>query len=235
MAGPGRKPDGAATEAARQVDDPLSTLRGSAPSKVRSERTVTGDHRRGKADQVSEPAGGVVESAADADLVERSKNGDRKAFERLYHANLNRVFALCLRMTADESAAEELTQQTFIRAWERLGTFRGDSAFSTWLHRIAANLVKESWRSRKRRHDRVRPVADLTAYDVGREDGRPAARIALERAISDLPDGARTALVLYDVEGYKHREIADMLGVTVGTVKSQVHRARRLLRETLEG
>lgn len=183
---------------------------------------------------MTETAGGAVASESFGDLVERSREGDRKAFERLYRQNVDRVFALCLRMTADEGMAEELTQQTFIRAWERLGTFRGESAFSTWLHRIAANLVKESWRSRKRRHDRVRPVADLTAYDVGREEGRPAARIALERAIADLPDGARTALVLYDVEGYKHREIAEMLGVAVGTVKSQVHRARRLLRETLE-
>lgn len=191
------------------------------------------DQGGGKADEVGEPEPNAVVEGDSRDLVERSRNGDRRAFERLYRSNVERVYALCLRMTADEAAAEELTQQTFIRAWERLGTFRGDSAFSTWLHRIAANFVKESWRSEKRRRDRVLSVPDVTAHDVGREDGLPAERVALERAIAELPEGARTALVLYDIEGYRHREVAEMLGVTVGTVKSQVHRARRLLRERL--
>lgn len=182
---------------------------------------------------MGDPEPNVAVERDSRDLVERSRNGDRRAFERLYRRNVERVYALCLRMTADEAAAEELTQQTFIRVWERLGTFRGDSAFSTWLHRVAANLVKESWRSEKRRRDRVLSVPDLTAHDVGREDGLPVERVALERAIAELPEGARTALVLYDIEGYRHREVAEMLGVTVGTVKSQVHRARRLLRERL--
>lgn len=178
----------------------------------------------------------VTRSTAESDpegLVFRARNGDTRAFERLYRENVDHVHALCLRMTADADRAEELTQEAFVRAWQRLDSFRGDSRFSTWLHRLAANVVKEAWRSSKRRESRNEVAADLMGLHEHHGDGVPEARIALERAVARLPDGARMVFVLYDVEGYKHREIAEMTGTAVGTVKAQLHRARRLLREEL--
>lgn len=176
----------------------------------------------------------VTRSTADPEgTVLRAQNGDVRAFERLYRENVDRVYGLCLRMTADADRAEELTQEAFVRAWERLDSFRGDSRFSTWLHRLAANVVKESWRSSDRRASRNEVAADRMGLHELHGDGVPETRIALERSVAKLPDGARMVFVLYDVEGYKHREIAEMTGKAVGTVKAQLHRARRLLREEL--
>ena len=169
-------------------------------------------------------------AAADVDLAAR---GDRRAFERLYHANVDRVYSVCVRMTGDRATAEELTQDVFVRAWEKLALFRGESAFSTWLHRLAVNVVLTARKSAGRR----------TAHAGGGDDvidatpGRPLAtgdRMDLEAAIAQLPPGARRVFVLHDVEGYKHEEIAEQLGVTAGGSKAQLHRARMLLREALQ-
>ena len=169
------------------------------------------------------------------DLVQRAQDGDLEAFRELYRENAGRVYAVCLRMAADAGRAEELTQEVFVRAWEKLGHFRGESAVASWLHRVAVNVVLESWRSEQRREARVQPAGDLSQFAGIPSPGlAPEERIDLERAIASLPPGARTVYVLHDVEGYRHREIAKLTGSAVGTSKAQLHRARRLLMEALE-
>lgn len=167
------------------------------------------------------------------DAVERARQGDTAAFEQLYRDNVRRIYALCMRMTGNPEEAEELTQEAFIRAWERLGTFRGDAAFSTWMHRLAANVVLGHRRSEARRRDRVVGQEDLSYHRDRVERAHKGARVDLEEAIAELPDGAREIFVLYDIEGYRHKEIAEMLGIATGTTKAQLHRARKLLREAL--
>ncbi len=172
------------------------------------------------------------QTALPTELVRRARQGDRRAFEALYRANVGRIYALCLRMSGERTRAEELCQGAFVRAWEKLDGFRGDAAFSTWLHRLAVNHVLGDRRSGLRRLARVVPVEDPEAAATGRT---PPAGIGLdlERAIATLPTGARLTFVLHDVEGYAHPEIAQLLGVTVGTSKAQLSRARKLLREVL--
>jgi RNA polymerase sigma-70 factor (ECF subfamily) len=168
--------------------------------------------------------------------VARATRGDRQAFERLYRQHVNRIFSLCARMLGDRTRAEELTQDAFVRAWEKLGQFRGDSAFGTWLHRLAVNVVLNDRQSESRRRgrqdDSVEDVDTMAHGDV-RADVPPGLSIDLERAIAGLPPGARKVFVLHDVEGYTHDEIGEMLGVTAGGCKAQLHRARLLLRERL--
>jgi RNA polymerase sigma-70 factor (ECF subfamily) len=167
-------------------------------------------------------------------LVRRAQAGEILAFEDLYRQHVGRVHALCLRMSRSGTEAEELTQRTFVRAWEKLGSFRAESKLSTWLHRIAVNVVLEDRRSRERRESRIIPEdpSDLersAAAPPGGEEARD-----LENAIRSLPPAARLVFVLHDIEGYKHREIARLTGRATGTCKAQLHRARRLLREALE-
>lgn len=167
-----------------------------------------------------------------ATLVERAQRGERGAFESLYHEHVGRVHALCLRMSGDPSRAEELTQDVFVRAWSRLSGFRGDAAFGTWLHRIAVNAVLQKRRSDRRREQRVE-TREMLEHEAPVTRERPMDRLELERAVAALPEGARAVFLLHDVHGYKHHEIADMMGIAVGTTKAQLHRARRLLREAL--
>ena len=169
------------------------------------------------------------------DLVQRAQDGDLEAFRELYRENAGRVYAVCLRMAADAGRAEELTQEVFVRAWKKLGHFRGESAVASWLHRVAVNVVLESWRSEQRREARVQSAGDLSQLaGIPAPRLAPEERIDLERAIASLPPGARMVYVLHDVEGYRHREIAKLTGSAVGTSKAQLHRARRLLMEALE-
>jgi RNA polymerase sigma-70 factor (ECF subfamily) len=168
-----------------------------------------------------------------SDLVERARAGDKSAFERLYREHADRVHGLCLRLTGDVVRAEEHTQDTFVNAWHRLSGFRGDASFSSWLHRIAVNSILQARRSEKRRRARVQSADPAALESMGRA-ARAGLGIDLERAIASLPEGARSVFILHDVEGYKHSEIAEMAGTAVGTVKAQLHRARRLLRERLE-
>jgi RNA polymerase sigma-70 factor (ECF subfamily) len=165
----------------------------------------------------------------------RAASGDRDAFARLYQAHAPRVFALCARMTADRALAEELTQDAFVRAWEKLPLFRGESSFGTWLHRLTVNLVLNHRDADGRRRRHQAPDDDGAALD--RAAARPHApgdRMDLEQAIAALPPGARRVFVLYDVEGYQHEEIARLLGITSGGSKAQLHRARMLLRAALQ-
>jgi RNA polymerase sigma-70 factor (ECF subfamily) len=162
--------------------------------------------------------------------VARARSGDLGAFEDLYRRHVGRIYGLCLRMTADPTRAEDHTQETFVRAWQKLDTFRGETGFPAWLGRVAINVVRSAWRSGGRREERERametpgPTAVLAT---------PAPALDLERAIAGLPARAREVFVLHDVEGYRHDEVAGLLDVTVGTSKSQLHRARKLLREAL--
>jgi DNA-directed RNA polymerase specialized sigma24 family protein len=172
-------------------------------------------------------AGGVAGVDDDRSDVAAAAGGDRRAFERLYRRHGQRVFALCVRMTADRALAEELVQDVFVRVWHKLGTFRGDAAFSTWLHRVAVNVVLG------------RPTPPAAAADdtaLAEAAARPVPvgdRLDLEAAIATLPEGARRVFVLHDVEGYTHEEIGGLLGITAGGSKAQLHRARLLLRTAL--
>jgi RNA polymerase sigma factor (sigma-70 family) len=171
--------------------------------------------------------------AVEGELVRRAQTGDREAFDALYAASAGRVYALLLRLCADSAYAERLTQDTFVTAWLRLATFRADSRFTSWLHRIAVNTLLQDQRASGRREARTLSVPPELLEHAGAPPGTDL-RLDLERAIASLPPGARLALVLHDVEGYTHDEIAGMSGVTAGTVKSQLHRARRLLQQRLE-
>jgi len=176
-------------------------------------------------------------AVGDDGLVDRARKGDVDAFEQLYRLHAGRVYSLCLRLAADPVVARELTQDTFVRAWEALPRFRADASITTWLHRIAVNAMLERRRSERRRTARVSLVDDedegeaqiagvVLAPDV-------ATAIDLERAIGALPPGVRRAFVLHDVEGYTHEEIATMTGLAAGTLRAQLHRARQLLMRAL--
>lgn len=169
-----------------------------------------------------------------SDLARRAQAGDEAAFEALYREHAGRVFALCLRLSGDRTRAAELVQDVFVRCWERLGSFRGESAFGTWLYRLTVNVVWMAGRGDRRREARVKPVEDPGAHEPHREAPAPGLSLDLERAIAALPAGAREVFVLYDIEGYQHGEIARMTGIAVGTSKAQLFRARRLLRERLD-
>jgi RNA polymerase sigma-70 factor (ECF subfamily) len=185
--------------------------------------------------------GGTIPAATPEDrrreegpLVRRAQDGDMAAFERLYRDHVGRVFAVCLRLSGDAALAEELAQEAFVRAWQKLGSFRGESAFSSWLYTLAVNTALSERRSRRRRTSRVFATDDLSVFDAPGRPPRPEHGFDLERAVAELPPGARAVLVLHDVEGYKHHEIAEMTGIAEGTSKAQLHRARRLLREALK-
>jgi len=179
----------------------------------------------------------VPDSAGDEpELVRRATGGDVQAFEALYHRHVGRVYAVCLRMCDDRERARELAHDAFVRAWERLSTFRGDSAFGTWLHRLAVNQVLETLRGERRRRAREvaageddegeAPTLRMVRHDEG-------LRMDLEEAIRRLPPNARQVFVLHEVEGYRHEEIARSMGTAEGTVRAHLHRARRLLMEFL--
>lgn len=169
----------------------------------------------------------------DRELARRAADGDVRALERLYRRHVDRVYALCLRMTADERRAEELTQDVWVRVWRKVDGYRGDAAFTTWLHTLTANLVRDRGRARTRRRGREELTDRPGRHDDGREPRPVEDRLDLEAAIRRLPDRARQVFVLHDVEGYRHAEIAEMLGVAEGTSKAHLFRARQKLRSEL--
>lgn len=166
-------------------------------------------------------------------LVRRVQAGDVDAFEPLYRQHVDRVYALCLRMSRDPVEAGELTQDVFVRCWERIESFRGESRFGTWLHRVAVNVVLEHGRSRDRRESRVVPAEEPALLESGGIVGSHETRMDLDDAIRRLPPKARTVFILHDIEGFRHREIAQLTGSAPGTMRAQLHRARRLLMEAL--
>lgn len=175
-------------------------------------------------------------SANETNWVKRAQAGDRLAFEQLYRSHCDRIYALCWRMCGgDRALAEDMVQESFVRAWNKLGLFKGDSKFATWLHRLTVNVVLSDRRIRVKRLQRERELgADLERVLVGDRDVFSGLRTDLEAAIAGLPERARTVLVLYDIEGYQHNEIAEMTGMAVGSSKAQLHRARKLVREVLK-
>ncbi|MBW8895824.1 MAG: RNA polymerase sigma factor, partial [Acidobacteria bacterium] len=166
-----------------------------------------------------------------ADDVALAAAGDVSAFERVYQAHLPRVHSLVRRMTGGRDT-DEVTQDVFVRVWQKLGTFRGDSAFSTWLHRLAVNVVIERFRAETLRRQRIREGDDIFDTIAAPLRSRDLS-MDFEAALAKLPDGAREIFVLHDVEGHKHHEIASLLDISVGTSKAQLHRARMMLRRHL--
>lgn len=176
-----------------------------------------------------------AENGKTPDVVRRAQTGDADAFEVIYREHSARVYALCLRLSGGSGAdASDLMQDVFIRAWRGIGSFRGDCAFSSWLHRLAVNVMLETARGDKRRTARVLVMEDPDVIGAQSASVTPDLRMDLEDAIARLPRGARMAFVLHDIEGYRHDEIAEQLGIAVGTVKAQLHRARKLLIRALE-
>lgn len=165
-------------------------------------------------------------------FIARAQRSDTAAFEALYRMHVGKVYGLCLRMTGNASEAEDCTQDAFIQAWQKLDRFRGDSAFATWMHRVAVNTVLGRMRRSKREHDRLQAAADLqpevatNSNNGGLED--------LQQAIDTLPRGARHVFVLHAVYGFSHEETGSMLGIASGTSKAQLHRAKRLLASQLD-
>ncbi len=187
-----------------------------------------------RAGQMDGEAMALAADVADDELrwVEAAQAADPRAFEKLYRANVDRVYGLCLRMTGNVSEAEDCTQEAFIQAWHKIDKFRGESAFSTWMHRVAVNVVLGRMRKSKREQDRIRAVSDVAPpRETMADDGELR---DLEQAINELPSGARHVFVLHAVYGYSHGETGDMLGIAEGTSKAQLSRARRLLAQQLE-
>jgi len=170
--------------------------------------------------------------AEEAGWITRARQADTRAFESLYRMHVDRVYGLCLRMTGNVSEAEDCTQEAFIQAWNKLNKFRGDSAFGTWLHRIAVNTVLGRMRKSKREQDRIQLVADTSTPPVTVADTGELRD--LSEAVDRLPEGARHVFVLYAIYGYSHDEAGRMLGIAPGTSKAQLHRARRMLAQQLD-
>ncbi len=168
----------------------------------------------------------------EADWIARAQRSDARAFESLYRMHIDKVYGLCLRMTGNVAEAEDCAQDAFIQAWNKLDKFRGDSAFGTWLHRIAVNSVLGRMRKSKREQDRIQVAQTTTDSRVAEADTGEMRDLA--KAVDKLPEGARHVFVLYAVYGYSHDEASNMLGIAPGTSKAQLHRARRLLAQQLE-
>lgn len=174
---------------------------------------------------------------SDFDLAQRAAAGDMGAFEELYQRHNRRVYSLCLRMIQSQPEAEDLAQEVFIQLFRKIGSFRGDSAFTTWLHRMTVNQVLMHFRKRSVKLEQTTEEGETPVQVVvgtANPNAMPVVdRIALDKAISLLPPGYRTVFLLHDVEGYEHEEIARQLGCSVGTSKSQLHKARMKLRMLL--
>jgi len=179
----------------------------------------------------------------EAEAIRRAQSGDAAAFEFLYRLHSRRVYALCLRMVGNPADAEDLMQEAFLQLFRKVGTFRGESAFSTWLHRMTVNVVLMRLRKKSLPTDSLEETLEPDAENSGpkRDVGAPDLRLSgaidrvnLERSIEQLPPGYRTVFVLHDVQGYEHNEIADIMGCSVGNSKSQLHKARTRLRELLQ-
>jgi len=178
---------------------------------------------------------------SEAEAIERAKQGDAAAFEVLYNLHKRRVYSLCLRMTTNTAEAEDLTQEAFLQLFRKIGTFRGESAFSTWLHRMAVNVVLMQLRKKGLQlvplEDETEGEEETPKKDYGAQDAVLAGsidRLQLKNAIDRLPPGYRSIFVLHDVEGFEHNEIAQMVGCSIGNSKSQLHKARMKLRELLK-
>jgi len=191
---------------------------------------------------LTDPAQRQGNDANEAELIERAKLGDAHAFQALYDKHKRRVYSLCLRMTANTAEAEDLTQEAFLQLYRKIATFRGESAFSTWLHRLSVNVVLMHLRKKSLQVVSLEETTqgseeDTQKKDFGAEDLALAGsidRLQLEKAVDNLPPGYRTIFVLHDIEGYEHNEIATIVGCSIGNSKSQLHKARMKLRDLLK-
>ncbi len=191
---------------------------------------------------LTEPRQNQPAEASEAEAIERAKQGDAEAFRVLFDRHKRRVYSLCLRMTANTAEAEDLAQEAFLQLYRKIGTFRGESAFSTWLHRLAVNVVLMHLRKKSLPVTSLEEMTqsaddDSPRKDFGAEDMALAGsidRLQLQKAVDDLPPGYRTIFVLHDVQGYEHNEIANLVGCSVGNSKSQLHKARLKLRDLLK-
>lgn len=179
-----------------------------------------------------------VTKAKDFDLTQAAAKGDMVAFEEIYQRHHRRVYSICLRMLQNTYEAEDLTQDVFIQLYRKIGSFRGDSAFTTWLHRMTVNQVLMHFRKRNVKYEKTTEEGE-TPEQVEIGTGNPfkmpiVDKIALENAIEQLPPGYKNVFVLHDVEGFEHEEVARILGCSVGTSKSQLHKARLKLRKLLK-
>ncbi|MFZ0279830.1 MAG: sigma-70 family RNA polymerase sigma factor [Candidatus Sulfotelmatobacter sp.] len=191
---------------------------------------------------MTEPRQQPATEPSEAQLIELAKRGDAEAFQALYDKHKRRVYSLCLRMTANTAEAEDLAQEAFLQLFRKIATFRGESAFSTWLHRLSVNVVLMHLRKKSL------PVVSLEETTQGTEEDSPKRdfgaddialagsidRMQLQRAVDNLPPGYRTIFVLHDIEGYEHNEIARIAGCSIGNSKSQLHKARMKLRDLLK-
>ena len=175
--------------------------------------------------------------------IRLAQQGDAAAFERLYRLHSRRVYSLCLRMVGNTAEAEDLTQEAFLQLFRKIATFRGESAFSTWLHRLAVNVVLMKLRKKSGKETSLEQVTEpdeesgTPRRDFGTIDLRLSGsldRVNLQRAVDQLPPGYKAAFILHDVQGYEHNEIAEMLGCSIGNSKSQLHKARMRLRDLLQ-
>jgi len=190
---------------------------------------------------LTDPAQRQTNEFNEAEAIEAAKLGDAQAFQALYDKHKRRVYSLCLRMTANTAEAEDLTQEAFLQLYRKIATFRGESAFSTWLHRLSVNVVLMHLRKKSlpvvSLEETTQGEDDTPKKDFGAEDLALAGsidRLQLQRAVDDLPPGYRTIFVLHDVEGYEHNEIATIVGCSIGNSKSQLHKARMKLRDLLK-
>ena len=215
----------------------VKPLRGRAPQTPAGRRTRDAQPRNAPTYEQVAVIGTEKSQATDYELAQRAAAGDMSAFESLYERHSRRVYSLCLRMTQNAAEAEDLSQEVFIQLYRKAGSFRGESQFTTWLHRLTVNQVLMHFRRKGSRAERTTEDGEAPVQVVrGTEDpSRMAAvdRIALDKAVSQLPPGYRSVFVLHDVEGHEHEEIARMLGCSVGTSKSQLHKARMKLRGLL--
>jgi RNA polymerase sigma-70 factor, ECF subfamily len=217
-----------------------------APYTIQKRRSFDGSARCTKESASAKSAPSISarenDNLTEAEIIERAQNGDEGMFEQLYRQHSRRVYAVCVRMVKDPAEAEDLTQEAFMLLFRKIHTFRGESAFSTWLHRLAVNRVLMCLRRKSLPAVSLDEPLDANepsgppAIDLGSRDSileGSVDRINLERCIKRLPTGYRTIFVLHDVQGYKHHEIAEILGRSVGDSKSQLHKARAQLRGLL--
>lgn len=187
--------------------------------------------------EASTPQTEKSKEPTDFELAQRSAAGDADAFEQIYRRHFRRVYALSLRMLSDPTQAEDMTQEVFVQLFNKIGSFRGESAFTTWLHRMTVNLILMYFRKASTRNELLTDEGETPVQIVqgtSKPDRMPVVdRIALERAVSELPPGYRSVFILHDVEGYEHDEIARMMKISAGTSKSQLHKARLKLRQLL--
>jgi RNA polymerase sigma-70 factor (ECF subfamily) len=191
---------------------------------------------------VTTPKKTVASGMPEAEAIERAQQGDGQCFESLYALHKRRVYSLCLRMTGNTAEAEDLTQEAFLQLYRKIATFRGESAFSTWLHRLAVNVVLMHLRKKGLPEVSLQETLEPTEEDGPKKDfgahdpmlAGSIDRVNLERAVESLPPGYRIIFVLHDIEGYEHNEIAEMMGCSIGNSKSQLHKARMKLRDLLK-